>query len=93
MNQEIDRKLMPEFLQTTLSMSLGAAYCGLEMLRHPSKTMTTMVTEAQNLFTMPDDAGNGVEDKMKALAAVWLEKAATLMSDCKTTGERFSEGK
>lgn len=92
MADELDRRFMPEFLQTTLAISLGAAFRSLEMLRHPSDTVSKMISEMKEVVTLPDDTGSGIQEKVQALAGNCLEKSAAFVNDLKTTGERFSEG-
>lgn len=93
MADEFDRKLMPEFMNTTFAVSLGAAYKGFEMLRNPMESLPKMVSEMKELVSIPEASGDSLQQKMEALAGVWLEKGTTMMADCKSTGERFTEGK
>jgi hypothetical protein len=93
MAEEIDRKIMPEFLQTTFSVYLGACYKSLEMMKSPQDSFEKMLSEMKELFTVPPDAGEGLQKKAEAVAAVWMEKSATLMETCKTAGEKFTEAK
>lgn len=93
MANEFDRLIMPDFLQTTLAISLGAAYKGCEMLKKPTDTLTTIISETRTMFTMPDDAGDGIRAKLEAMAGVWMQKGTTMVMDCKSVGEKFSEGK
>ena len=93
MADEFDRKIMPEFLQTTFSVSLGACYRSVEMMKCPQDSFSKMVPEVKELFTIPSDAGDGLQKKAEAVAAVWMEKAATFLEDCKSAGEKFTEPK
>lgn len=93
MADEIDRKIMPEILQTTFSISLGACYKSFEMMKTPQDTLSKMVSEMKELFTIPSDAGEGLQKKAEAVAAVWMEKSATLMEQCKSAGEQFTDAK
>ena len=93
MADEIDRKLMPEFLQTTFCVSLGACFMSVEMMKTPQDSFSKMVPQLKELFTIPSDAGDGLQKKAEAVAAVWMEKAATLMEDCESAGEKFTEAK
>ena len=93
MAEEIDRKIMPEFLQTTFSVYLGACYKSLEMMKSPQDSFEKMLSEMKELFTVPPDAGEGLQKKAEAVAAVWMEKSATLMETCKSAGEKFTEAK
>jgi hypothetical protein len=91
MADEFDRKLIPELMQTALKVSLGASYKSLEMLRTPQESASKVLEEAKALVTIPDDAGEGLQEKAKALAAVWMEKGATWMEECRSAGEKFTE--
>jgi hypothetical protein len=91
MTDEFDRKLIPEILQSAFTISLGASYKGFEMVKTPRDSLDRMWREAKSLVTIPDDAGEGVQEKFKALAAVWLEKGASWMKECRSAGEKFVE--
>ena len=93
MANEFDRRIMPDFLQTTLAISLGAAYKSWEMIWNPTDTLATVVSETKAMFTLPEDAGDGVTNKIQALAGVWVQKGTTMVLDLKSAGEKFSEGK
>ncbi len=91
MADELDRKIMPEFLQTGFAIYLGACYKSLEMMLKPVESAETLFKEAQPLFAWPKE--EGLQKKAEAIAGVWMEKAASLMEVCKTAGEKFTEGK
>jgi hypothetical protein len=93
MADEIDRKIMPEFLQTTFCVYLGACYKSVQMMKTPQDSFSVMVSTMKELFTIPSDAGSGLQKKAEAVAAVWMEKSATLMEQCKTAGEQFTDAK
>jgi uncharacterized protein (DUF2147 family) len=93
MAQEIDRKIMPDWMQTTFAISLGAAFKSFEMMMSPMESANTMFSEMKALFTLPSDAGDGLQKKAEALAGVWMDKGMTLVERCKTAGEKFTEGK
>jgi hypothetical protein len=78
MSKESDRGIMGDVFQTTLAMSLGAAYRGCEMLLHPSDALSTLASETKAMFTV---------------AGVWTQKGAARVIDFKTVGEKFLEGK
>ena len=92
MADEFDRKLMPDFFPATLAVSLGAAYKSLEMLRCPTESLPKVVAEVKTLLTVPEDSGEGLQQKFEAIAGVWLEKGTNIVADCKTAGEKFTEG-
>ncbi len=92
MANEFDRFMFPGFLQDTFAISLGAAFKSVEMMKSPQQTLEKMMTEAKTLVTIPDDAGEGLTAKAQAIAAVWMERGATMMNDCKTAGQKFTEG-
>ncbi|MEX2261878.1 MAG: hypothetical protein WD696_07990 [Bryobacteraceae bacterium] len=91
--QEYDRKILPGFVQDTFAISLGMAYKSFEMMKSPQESMGRMMDEMKTLFTIPSDAGEGARKKAEAVAAVWMEKGAMLMEECKTAGQKFTEGK
>ena len=62
------------------------------MLRNPADSASKLFDEAKVLFTMPEDSGNTLQDKFQAIAGLWMEKGATLMTDFRNTGEKFAEG-
>ena len=93
MADEIDRKIMPDFLQDTFAISLGVCFKSLEMMKHPQDSLEKMLSEAKTLFSIPSDAGEGLQKKAEAVAAVWMEKGASLMEACKETGHRFTDEK
>ena len=93
MAKEFDRKILPDILQTTLSVSLGAAFKGYEMMLNPLESVPRVIDEMKSMVTPPEDSGSGLPNLVKGMAGVWLEKGVTMMSDCKTTGEKFTEGK
>ena len=91
MADELDRKIMPEFLQDTFVISLGACFKGVEMMKSPQSSAEKMFSEMKTLFSIPPDAGEGLQAKAESVAAVWMEKAATLMEDCRNAGLKFTE--
>ena len=93
MAEEFDRKIMPDFLQTTFSLSLGACFKSLEMMKTPQASFNKMVSEMKEMFSLPKDAGDGLQKKAEAVAAVWMDKGMTLMQTCKEAGEKFTEAK
>ncbi len=91
MGKEYDRKLMPDFLQTGFAIWLGAAYKSMEMMKSPQESMGKVLSEMKSLFTVPSDAGEGLQEKVEAVASEWMRKGATLMEDCKTAGKKFTD--
>ena len=93
MADEIDRKIMPDFLQTVFVLSLGACYRSVEMIKAPQDSFPKMMTEMKELFSMPKDAPEGLQGKAEAVAGVWMSKGMDLMESCKNAGEKFTEAK
>ena len=93
MAEEIDRNLIPEVLRTTFSISLGAAFRTIEMMKNPGKTMSDMMSEMKSLVSIPPDTGSGIEEKAKALAGVWMEKGMSVVEECRAAGEKFTGAK
>ena len=84
---------MPDFLQTAFAVSLGATYKSFELMKTPIATTNKMLAEMKSCVTVPPDAGETLKSKAQALAAVWMEKGATYMEECKQAGLKFTEGK
>ena len=84
---------MPEFLQTTFAVSLGAAYKSVEMMKDPVGCMNRMLSMARSLLSIPSGAGEGVQQKAEAVASAWIERAAAMVEECKAAGEKFTSGK
>jgi hypothetical protein len=94
MADEFDRKLMPAIVQETLTLSLGAAFKSLELMKHPEEGLGKVMSTMKDLITIPaDEANSGLPEKAQALAGVWMEKGATIISECRSAGEKFTEGK
>jgi len=49
-----------------------------------------MSSEVKEMLTVPEDSGEGVEAKAKALAGVWMEKGMTAMETFRNTGRKFT---
>jgi hypothetical protein len=63
------------------------------MMKTPQDSFSVMVSTMKELFTIPSDAGEGLQKKAEAVAAVWMEKSAALVEQCKTAGEQFTDAK
>ena len=94
MPEEFDRKMLPEIVQDTVAISLGMTFKSFEMMKDPLGSFGQVSDALSALFTLPSDAaGKGLQEKAQAVAAVWMEKAAGLMEECKTAGQKFTNGK
>ena len=93
MADEIDRKIMPDFLQTTFSLSLGACFKSLEMMKSPQESFNKMMADMKEMFSMPKDAPEDLKGKAEAVAGVWMSKGMDLVEACKSAGEKFTEAK
>lgn len=91
MADEFDRMLIPSLFQDMFKISLGVTYKSFEMLKAPQESAKKVFSEMKELVTIPSDAGAGVQEKAKALAAVWMEKGATWMEVCKSAGNKFTQ--
>ena len=91
MAEEIDRKIMPEFLQMAFAVSLGITYKSFEMLLDPLNSAETLYKEAQSLLVIPKE--EGLQKKAEAIAATWMAKGAGAFEACKAAGEKFTEAK
>lgn len=93
MADDIDRKIVPEILETTVSVSLGAWFKGVEMMTAPQESIPKVMTEVTALFTLPEYTGPGVQDKAQAMAGLWISKGMDLMESCRSAGEKFTKAK
>ena len=93
MAEEIDRKYLPDFVQQTFVLSLGAAYKSFEMMKSPQESITKMFGEMKEMFTVPKNAGEGLQEQAKAVAGAWMMKGMDLIETCKAAGEKFTEPK
>jgi hypothetical protein len=94
MANETDGKTLPGILQTTLEISLGAAVKSLELMRKPEQSMDKVMSTVRDLIAIPDDeSAPGLQAKAQVMAGVWMEKGATIISECKSAGEKLTEGK
>jgi len=93
MADELDLRILPAAAKDVLSVSLGAAWKSFGAAMKPMETVPAMFDTAKQLVTIPDDAEGGIRGKAEALAGVWMDKGMTLLNECKTAGEKFTEGK
>ncbi len=84
---------MPDFMQSAFNIWIGAMYKSVEAMKHPQDSVEKMASSMKTLVTVPDDAGDGLQKKAQAIAAVWMQEGATLIEDCRSAGEKFTNGK
>ena len=61
------------------------------MMLSPSESASRMMKEMKELVSIHEDEGEGFQEKAKALAAVWMEKGAAWMEECRAAGAKFTE--
>jgi hypothetical protein len=93
MADDSDLKSVPGLLHAALSVSLGAAHKGLEMMSNPPAAASKMIGEMGTLLTVPEGAGPALEDKAKALAGAWMTRGVMMLSEFKAAGEKLGEKK
>ncbi|HVY91468.1 MAG TPA: hypothetical protein VHA14_01920 [Bryobacteraceae bacterium] len=93
MADSFDPKLVPELLRAGFSVSIGAAFKGLEMIARPTESLPKVVAGMTDLLTVPEGTGDTLPEKVQAMAGVWLARGATIVVDCKAKGDKFTEGK
>jgi len=93
MADEIDRKLFPEFVETTFAISLGFAYRMAEMLKHPQKAVAGMVSEVTTLASTQPESGDGLQRRAQAVASAVVQRSMTLVEECRTAGQKFTSPK
>jgi hypothetical protein len=90
MANEWDRQIIPGLLQTGITLSLGACYRGIEMIKDPQAAWNTMSTEVKEMITVPADSGEGIEAKAKAIAGIWMEKGMSAVESMRNAGRKFT---
>jgi hypothetical protein len=91
MANEFDRKLIPGFLQTTFTLSLGAAFMSVETMKKPQESVPKMFSEMQALFRIPPDSPEGLQAKARAIAGNFMEKGASCMQEYRKAGQKFTD--
>jgi hypothetical protein len=93
MADEFDRKYLPDAIQATFAVSLGAAYKSVNAMLNPMESLPHLITEVKSLVELPEDGGKSPQDIAQAIAGNFIAKGAELMQSCKKVGERFTEDK
>jgi hypothetical protein len=97
MPEEFDPNMLLSLLQTGFEISLGAAHKSIEMARNPQDSALKVVSEMKSMLSLPAhpsvESSPDLGAKAQALAGLCLEKGATLLSELKTAGEKYTEGK
>jgi hypothetical protein len=92
MADPFNRGIVLDLLRATFSVSIGAAYKGLEMIARPGESLPKVVAGMTDLITVPPGAGDTIPEKLEAMAGVWLARGTHIVADCKVTGDKFTEG-
>jgi hypothetical protein len=101
MAEEIDRKYLPELVQKTFCISLGACYKSVEMMKTPQESATKMFGEVKEILTdsrnavanPPKEGADGWRERAEVLAGVWAGKGMDLMQTWQEAGEKFTDAK
>lgn len=91
MATEIDRNLLPGFVQTFFDISLGCAFRTVGMIKDPPAALMGMMSEMKTLVTPP--AGDNIPDVVKSMASLWVKKGFGYVEECRVTGEKFTSGR
>jgi hypothetical protein len=91
MANEWDRQIIPSLMQTGITLSFGAAWRSIELIKDPQKAFETMSAEVKEMLTVPEEAGEGLENKVKAVAGVWMEKGMNAVETCRKAGRQFTQ--
>ena len=90
MADEFDRKLMPSFLESAFTMSLGVAFQSLKAIANPQDSAPKIFSEVQGLFAIPDDTPSDLQSKAQAIAGNFMEKGTTWMQEFQKAGDQFT---
>lgn len=90
MQNEWDRRLIPELFQNGFSVWLGAAYHGMELMTAPHRALPELARHMRQLSTIPEHSGPDPLSQARALAEVWIDKSIELTLTCHATGQKFT---
>ena len=93
MADEFDRRFLPDLIQTTIAVSLGAAYKSVNMMKTPLESIPQVLVEVKSLVDLPADGDRSPQGIAQTIAGNIMAKSAEIMQSCKTAGERFTEDK
>ena len=90
MAQDWDRRIMPKLVQTAFTISIGATYKSVEMIKSPTDSASRLGSGLKTLITIPEESGEGLTEKAKSLAGVWMAEGAGLMEQLREAGNKFT---
>jgi hypothetical protein len=91
MAEELDRKLIPGFMQDAFKICLGAAFKATEAMKQPVASVKDAFGEAQALIEIPEGTPDEVEAKAKAIAGNVMIKANEWMGALRSAGAKFTD--
>lgn len=90
MADEIDRKLLPDFVQKSFAFSLGCMLKAVNMVKNPVQSVQDITTEVKTLTTPPVTSRGGITPKAQAMVSVWVSRGVSLVEECRTEGEKLT---
>jgi len=88
---EIDRKLLPDFVQKSFAFSLGCMLKAVEMAKDPVRSVQEITSQVKTLTIPPADAGDRIEHKAQALVSVWVSHGVSIVEECRAAGEKLTD--
>lgn len=91
MAEELDRKVMPSFLQDAFQIWLGAAFKTMEGMKQPAACMKDVVGEAKGLIEIPEDTPKDIQARAQAIAGNVMMKANEWVVALRSAGAKFTD--
>jgi hypothetical protein len=88
---EIDRQLLPGFIQKSFAISLGGLLKTVDMMKHPARSLKDLTSELKSLATPPPDSGRGLKPKAQAIASNWVMRGMSIVEECRVAGEKLTD--
>lgn len=85
-----ESKFLPDALQTTLHVSMGAAVNGINAMLNPMESVPAVLNQVKNLVDVPPEAATTPQDLAQALAGNFMASGAAMFQSCRKTGRRFT---
>jgi hypothetical protein len=91
MPDEIDRKLLPAFVQKSFAFSLGCMLKAVNMAKHPVQSIHDISAGVKTLTTPPATSSDGLAPKAQAMVSVWVTQGMSLVEECRAEGEKLTD--
>ena len=91
MAEELDRKVLPAFLQDAFQIWLGAAFKTMESMREPVSCAQDLVKEAKGLVEIPEETPKNLQAQAQAIVGNVMIKANEWVGAFRSAGAKFTD--